>query len=173
MYNFTTFDVMGDLTFGEALGLLEASEYSPWVKAIFSTVKSTTILATINSNFPTLGAIIRRYIVPQSLMEQRKMHAAYAKERVDSRLAKQTDRPDIWTFVLRHNDSGKGMNSGEMHANGAFLMLAGTETTATLLSGLTYHLLRNPDKLQKLTAEIRSTFASPDDMNMLSLGRLT
>lgn len=30
-YNCTTFDIMGDLAFGEPLGLLDNSEYSPWV----------------------------------------------------------------------------------------------------------------------------------------------
>jgi cytochrome P450 len=31
MANFTTFDVMGDLTFGEPLHMLENAEYDPWV----------------------------------------------------------------------------------------------------------------------------------------------
>lgn len=34
-YNYTTFDVIGDLAFGEAFGCLEKSDYHPWVKAIF------------------------------------------------------------------------------------------------------------------------------------------
>lgn len=32
MYNFTTFDVMGDLTFGEPLHMLDNAEYDPWGK---------------------------------------------------------------------------------------------------------------------------------------------
>lgn len=35
-------------------------------------------------------------------------------------------------------------------------MIAGTETTATALSGLTYLLLKHPDKLERLVDEIRS-----------------
>ena len=31
MLNFTTFDIMGDLTFGESLGMLEDNSYHPWV----------------------------------------------------------------------------------------------------------------------------------------------
>lgn len=34
-YNFTTFDIMAELAFGEPLGLLENSDYTPWVAAIF------------------------------------------------------------------------------------------------------------------------------------------
>ncbi|EOD51467.1 putative cytochrome p450 protein [Neofusicoccum parvum UCRNP2] len=173
MYNYTTFDVMGDLAFGEALGLLETSDYTPWVASIFGTIKTGVLLATINNNFPMLGAVIRRWFIPQTLVEKRKTHARYAEQRVDARLAKQTDRPDIWTFVLRHNDDGKGLGLGEMHADGSTIMLAGTETTATLLSGLTFHLLQNPAKLAKLAAEVRHAFASPADMNMVSLGQLS
>lgn len=34
MYNFTTFDVMGDLTFGEPLHMLDNAEYDPWVSRV-------------------------------------------------------------------------------------------------------------------------------------------
>ncbi|KAK8133394.1 hypothetical protein PG984_005406 [Apiospora sp. TS-2023a] len=35
---------------------------------------------------------------------------------------------------------------------------AGTEKSATLLSGLCYYLMANPDKMQLLPSEIRGTF---------------
>ncbi len=34
-YNFTTFDVIGDLALGESFGCLENSDYHLWVKSIF------------------------------------------------------------------------------------------------------------------------------------------
>lgn len=49
----------------------------------------------------------------------------------------------------------------------------GTETTATALSGATYHLLCNPTILQKLTTEIRTTFSTFDDLTLESLPRLS
>lgn len=55
---------------------------------------------------------------------------------------------------------------------GALFMLAGTETTATLLSGLTFMLLKHPDRLRRLTDEVRSSFASDGNMSMSSLSRL-
>jgi cytochrome P450 len=50
--------------------------------------------------------------------------------------------------------------------------LAGSETTSTLLSGLTYLLLRNPDALKKLTDEVRSSFNSGEEITLLSVGKL-
>lgn len=38
-YNFTTFDIMADLTFGEPLHMLDRGEYTPWVNALFTTFK--------------------------------------------------------------------------------------------------------------------------------------
>lgn len=51
-------------------------------------------------------------------------------------------------------------------------MLAGTETTATELSGLTYLLLKNPGKMQRLVDELRSSFSSFEDMTMTKLSQL-
>lgn len=51
-------------------------------------------------------------------------------------------------------------------------MVAGTETTATLLSGLTYLLLTHPDSMKKLVTEIRSPFASSDEISMEAIQAL-
>jgi cytochrome P450 len=41
-FNFTTFDIMADLTFGEPLHMLDRSEYTQWVRATFATFKLAT-----------------------------------------------------------------------------------------------------------------------------------
>lgn len=40
-FNFATFDVIGDLAFGEPFGCLENSTYHPWVALVFLGMKST------------------------------------------------------------------------------------------------------------------------------------
>lgn len=132
LYNCTTFDIMGDLAFGEPLGLLEQSGYTPWVKAIFKSIKAAQFMR-IGLEFPLLGKIIQKLIMPHSLMKKRIEHFQYSADRVDRRLEKGTDKPDIWNLVLK-NGTGQ-LSTGEMHSNAATFMLAGTETTATLLSG--------------------------------------
>lgn len=49
---------------------------------------------------------------------------------------------------------------------------AGSETTATALSCITYYLLRSPDVRQKLQAEIRGAFKSYDEINVLTASNL-
>ena len=101
----------------------------------------------------------------------REVHFKYSTDRVDRRLATQTDRPDIWTLVLRQ-EGEKALSLGEMHSNADLFMIAGTETTATLLSGLTYYLLVNPEKMKTLQEEIRSAFKSRQDISMGRLSQL-
>ncbi|KAF6791999.1 cytochrome p450 [Colletotrichum musicola] len=40
-YNWTTFDVIGDLAFGEPFGCLESAEYHPWVSVIFDSIHAS------------------------------------------------------------------------------------------------------------------------------------
>lgn len=64
------------------------------------------------------------------------------------------------------------MSREEIGATAEILLIAGSETTATLLCGATFYLLKNPDSLQKLTDEVRNEFSSAAHMTIRSLARL-
>jgi cytochrome P450 len=51
--------------------------------------------------------------------------------------------------------------------------IAGGETTATFLAAATYYLLRNPACLSHVQEEIRSRFASYDEINATGARQLT
>lgn len=78
-------------------------------------------------------------------------------------------RVDMWRFAQKDEDGSITMPREEMKENVELLMFAGSETTATLLTGTTYHLLRNPEKLEKLLDILDSTFSSTEQMTMASL----
>lgn len=61
----------------------------------------------------------------------------------------------------------------KLASNAFILVLAGSETTATTLSGATYLLLSNPEVLQRLTDEVRSSFKNVEDINMSSVNNLS
>ena len=100
-------------------------------------------------------------------------HFNHSVTRVTKRLDKgrDTEGVDLWDLVLGQKE-GRGLTRGEMDANSSIFMIAGTETTATLVSGLTYLLLRNPECMEKLNDEIRGAFASDADMTMEQLAAL-
>lgn len=57
--------------------------------------------------------------------------------------------------------------------NASLLILAGSETTATLLSGAIYLLGSHRDVLEKLTQEVRTAFTSEDQITLTSVNNLS
>ncbi|KAI9686690.1 MAG: hypothetical protein M1820_010577 [Bogoriella megaspora] len=171
MLNCTTFDIMGDLTFGEPLGLLQGSKYIGWVKIIFKNIKSAAF-TRIAVYYPILKPLVK-WTMATDLQKTRSTHLKHSFDRVDRRLEKESAKPDIWALTEREDADGKPVLSvPEMHMNSNLFMLAGTETTATLLSGLNYFLLKNPAKMDILVREIRGNFTSDDDMSLERLVQL-
>ena len=62
------------------------------------------------------------------------------------------------------------MNS--LESNATLLAAAGSETTASLLSGLTFLLLQHPETLEKLKREVRTSFSNVTDISVASVARL-
>jgi cytochrome P450 len=70
-------------------------------------------------------------------------------------------------------DSWQKFSFPELVDNASILIVAGSETTATTLSGVTYMLLTHPEILQKTVDEVRSSFSSEADIDLLSVQKLT
>lgn len=64
------------------------------------------------------------------------------------------------------------MSQVDIESHVSLLIVAGSETTATLLSGCTYLLLNNPGAMEKLTREVRSTFKAESEINITTAGQL-
>ncbi|KAF4448693.1 oleate-activated transcription factor 1 [Fusarium austroafricanum] len=169
-YNFATFDLIGHLAMGQPFGCLENSEYHPWVRVLFNGIKVvafTQILARLKlQKWYT-------WFVPAKYTKATKTHHQFTEHTALARVeANDTKSQDFMSYILRHNDE-KGMSKAEIVENAGLLILAGSETTATLLSGTTYHLLKNPDKMKKLVNEIRSTFSSEEEITLTAVDHLT
>ncbi|KAL1634869.1 hypothetical protein SLS58_010498 [Diplodia intermedia] len=168
----TTMDIMSDLSFGQPLGLLDAAEFTPWVAAIFSWIKLFD-LSRITLEYPLLGHLARR-LTPQALLDDQELHFRSAKDRVDRRLERAGDdeqHPDMWHYVLRQPE-GRRLDREDMYVNASLFMLAGAETTATLLSGLVWFLCRDPMRMEKLCGEVRGAFGGEGEIGMAALREL-
>lgn len=169
-YNFTTFDIIGDLAFGEPFDCLKNSNYHQWVHMLFSHMKMSAY-ANVARRLPGSGQLLK-LITPKRVTAQRDWHFEMTKEKVQARLDKSNERPDFFGNILKHNHTEKGFTLPEMISNGSTLIIAGSETTATLLSGATYLLLKNPRVLAKLKEEVRSTFTCEEEINLDSCNKL-
>lgn len=66
-----------------------------------------------------------------------------------------------------------GISIEELQGTCNALILDGSETTASAVSGAIYHHLKNPSKMEKLTKEIRSAFQKEAEIDLVSANRLT
>jgi cytochrome P450 len=64
------------------------------------------------------------------------------------------------------------MTHDEIKATSGKLILAGSETSATLLSGAVYYLLKNPNWMRILQEELRTTFTTETQINFASVSQL-
>jgi cytochrome P450 len=75
-----------------------------------------------------------------------------ARRRAQVDLAERTDILSL--LMLAHDDEGQAMSDGELRDELVTLLLAGHETTATAVAWAVERLVRHPDKLARLVAEI-------------------
>ena len=167
-YNFTTFDLIGDLALGKSFECLKNSRYHGWVSSIFQSIKIGPFMRTMATYTNVQRAM--RLLAPASLKRARAQHEAYvainAQERIDKGVMEE--RKDFISYILRNRDEKNLVSDREIAANCNILILAGSETTATALSGLTWHLLINPETLRRCTDEVRSAFSDDGEINSIN-----
>ncbi|CAG2010194.1 unnamed protein product [Fusarium graminearum] len=160
-YNFATFDLIGHLAMGQPFGCLESGKYHPWVTKIFTSIKAISYSQAASR----LG--LQNWIglvTPAHLRKATKEHFEFTEHVAGARLdAKDNNSKDFMSYILRYNDD-RGMSRPEIIENSSLLIVAGSETTATLLSGVTYQLLTNAETYKKLVTEIRSAFATEEEI---------
>lgn len=169
-YNFTTFDIIGDLVFGEPFGCLQNSDYHPWVALIFEYIKEGTYSRIAQQLFPPLRLLrpILQKTIPKAAQQQELTEAKVLK-----RTQMEASRPDFMeSMISTDKDGNRKLTWGELLANASGLIVAGSETTATALCGITFMLDRHPDAARKLAAEVRSSFRSEDEIDFLSTQHL-
>jgi cytochrome P450 len=161
---------MSDLTFGEPLHLLQHQnpKYAPWIAAVFNSLQAGVIFRSLRY-WPTLYRFFR-FILGKKLREKRREQFKFCADHVDVCLTEDPEntRPDFWSLILRQKEEDR-LSLAEMHTNSSAFMMAGTETTTSPLSGLTYYLLTNPDQMEKRVTEIRSNFQSEEEMTIGAL----
>jgi len=177
-FNFATFDIIGDLTFGEPFDCLQDCRFHPWIHFLFSRLKMM-MYGQIVATMGYLGYVVVEFFVPRRVKDEALRHVASTKDKVDRRRARVTDRPDFMTHILSHTGDGGGgaaaegsggkLSLAELYADSQILVIAGSETSATLLAAAVYYLLRNPEALQALEREIRSAFQSEADIRFATV----
>ncbi|TGO27603.1 hypothetical protein BPAE_0039g00130 [Botrytis paeoniae] len=157
-FNFTTFDLIGDLCLAESFDALRTQEYNSWIAKISKGLKFARLFRVMRA-YPLVGMpILAMLALFPGLQKARQRHIQYTQDKTARRLDTVTDRCDF-------------MRAEVIKTTGT-LIIAGSETTATLLSSAIFHLLKNPSCMATLFQEIRSTFEESADMTFVKLANL-
>ncbi len=162
--NFFTMDVIGDLAFGEPFGCLKTGEYHTWVRTLFNYLKGMS-LAAAPRYYPSVEFLFMK-LIPKSVIEGQRQHTQYANKMINRRLDLKTDRPDFMTPFMKNNVNFEHMSRDEILSTFNFIIVGGSETTATTLTGIFNHLSRNEHILHRLSAEIRAKFQREADITI-------
>ncbi|RYP05241.1 hypothetical protein DL764_003948 [Monosporascus ibericus] len=168
-FNFTTFDIFGDLGFGESFDCLQHSRYHPWIALLFNSVKAASFVAA--ARFYPLVEFILMKCIPPSLRKMQRDHYQQIVDKVHRRFNFELERPDIMSHVITANEEGD-LPIGVINTTFMVLTTAGSETTATVLCGALNYLVNHQDKLHALGQEIRQRFRTEDEINLDTLRNL-
>ncbi|KAF2195526.1 cytochrome P450 [Zopfia rhizophila CBS 207.26] len=169
-YNFASVDIISDLAFGESFGCLEKGELDEWVKLIFNSFRAATLVANLR-HYPLLNWVLG-FAVPRRVKEKAEEHWQLVLDKVDKRLREETERPDFIAEWRKRKGKEESMELDELYANAFLIIIAGSETIATTISGITNRLVRNPEKLEMLAEEVRSRIEKEEDMTIAKLKEL-
>ena len=167
-FSWTTFDIVGELGFGETFGCLTDERHHSWSALVFSHFKAASLVTSVRF-YPLLERFLRWWL--PSPVTNRQGHFQLSREKIHRRLKGEKTTPDFMSYVLDPKNEER-MSLQEIETTFNILIIAGSETTASALAGTTGYLLNNPMCLATLIQEIRSNFVEENDINLASLGKL-
>ncbi|KAF4832352.1 Cytochrome P450 monooxygenase BOA3 [Colletotrichum tropicale] len=164
------FDVIVDLSFGKELGTVELGQGNDWINMLANSGFQIALGYVVRRRWKALQDLVRSCLVNEKSKTMRTKYIANAREKASRRLQRGADveRFDFFSHLLR--DKAPEANIDFFASQGTTLVAAGTETTSTFMSALTYYLLQNPRALHRLQEELRHTFRQHTEIDVIEEG---
>lgn len=169
-FNYVTFDIIGDLGFGEPFDCLKNTAYHPWVSMVFYARRMFGFAAATRF-YPLVGYVVRNWLRSE-VMKNALDHHQLSIDKVHRRLSIEKERHDFMTPVMELNEDMQRMSLPEIESTFSHLIVGGSETTSTTLSGITNYLIQTSPAMHNLITEIRGTFEKEEDITMDSVRSL-
>ncbi|OCK75223.1 cytochrome P450, partial [Lepidopterella palustris CBS 459.81] len=148
-FSFFTWDIMGDLGFGESFHMLKSGTQNNAMTIVQGFAQFNALICTIPW-CATLFAWLPKAKLAEDLF-------TFAKERVKERLPLGKSRADIFTHLLAEDRvSKKKYNNLELILETFLTVLIGSDTTSSSLATICYYLIAHPEKYDKLKTEIHT-----------------
>ncbi|EUC43004.1 hypothetical protein COCMIDRAFT_101978 [Bipolaris oryzae ATCC 44560] len=169
-FNFLTFDLAGDLTYGESFGCVDNGKAHPWVEIAQDFGKGLSIIAAVNL-YPPIDKVLR-YIIPKRILQRSVDHRQMSYAQAKKRIARDVERSDWVTPTKKYTDQKDQFTDQEWGMNLLVIAFAGSETTASALTAITRMLVQHRGVLHRLTREVRERFQNESDITVATTSDL-
>ncbi|KAL7274792.1 hypothetical protein RUND412_002291 [Rhizina undulata] len=148
---------MGELSFEKGFDML----YEETNRVIPDLIVDATTKALMCGTLPLLDKWrLDNFLFPK-LSKNFRVFGKWAAENGKKRLKMGAERKDFFGCILSARESDPSAYSiGDLQAEARLLIVAGSDTTATLIAGALFYFTRNLSTKEKLMAEVRSKFSS-------------
>ncbi|KAK1624046.1 cytochrome P450 3A17 [Colletotrichum phormii] len=173
-WTFMAADIISQLSFGQSLGLLESGKSTIYMRAI----ENALIADVIQCEIPLLASLSQ--LIPRSLLqtfsrqlEQVRVGGADGVKSLKQKGSSST--PSIFKVMITECEMERlsWLTTEAVSMEGAGMMVAGTDTTAAVLTYLVWSVLRQPDLQKRLEDEIAPLGDDFDDKRLESCPTLS
>lgn len=163
-FNLYSFDVMGDLGFGEPFDMLESGE-EHWA------------IALLNAGMDPMGFwfpiwFFRTLVSIPGATKDYFRFIGYCCDQIDKRIHKGKDaNQDIAGYLVDALEKSENKKEALSYIQGdsRLIIVAGSDTTAATLSHLFYHLAKHPDVMDKLRKEVKPLMEADGNVNHVKI----
>lgn len=166
---------MGELCFAEPFGCLDQESTTEWSTSVINVFIAATWTQGIRRLCGVgtwLEYIISKLLIPGKAAEWRNIHLENSREKTLHRIANGDGEHADFVSQILANDSKKSLSHTEVILNIALFISAGTDTTATTLTGWTYFVCTHPEVYSRLVKEVREAFVDEDDIVWEKISKL-
>lgn len=171
--NFTTFDIISEITWSKSYGCLDKATGHAFMGVLLH-FQAFLVAASIKY-FPWLDRLLA-VITPKSAFRLLEDIFQDTHERLHARsMIKEPSHADLVGHLKLHQEQAADADKfreAEIEQNILTVIVGGSETLTTAISGAFHHLLASPRVLSKLVHEIRSSFAKEAHIDTNALSKL-
>ncbi|KAL1623282.1 hypothetical protein SLS56_008387 [Neofusicoccum ribis] len=161
-----TFDIMASIVFSGKYDMLGNAQHRPVLKAILeSNVRMGTLF-----QYPALGhwKIHKRFF--PAAIAARSIFVSFVTRMVGDRikLGKSQTPHDVFSFMAKTKDpeTDQGLTLNELGAESTTLIVAGADTTSTVIAATLFYLAKFPQCLERAQTEVRTAFEAESEVRL-------
>ncbi|KAL4747878.1 hypothetical protein BDW72DRAFT_206088 [Aspergillus terricola var. indicus] len=165
MTDYFAFDVMSNIIFNVPWSTLR----SPTYRFVPEVIEKSNVRVGVLTQAPEITLFrLDKYLFPEAI-EARDVFIKFVEEMLNQGIeAAAKTAKGVFAILAKAKDpeTGLPLRNRELGGESATLIVAGTDTTSTAMAACFFYLSRNRAAYDRLAAEIRSTFTSPEEIRM-------